>query len=361
LWFGVNVACAKCHDHPLVVDWLQSHYFGMASFFQRTYATRRGQLGEKFDGRISYESIAGEKRQAEFMFLTGASVDEPALDLDRATLKEYNQAIKQAQRDDKADRPPRPKFRPREKLVRLALDDDQQHFFSRNIANRLWARFFGRGLVHPLDQMHSENPASHPDLLRILSQDLRRHDYDLKRLIHAITLTKTYARPLGDGVADGAETGFAEALPRPLSPYQLALSWKIASTHPQRWDETGGDWAAERERLEGWSDSIARKLDIPDDDFQVSVAEALWFSNNPQVQREFLSADERHLVGMLADIEDDQELIRTAVRCVLSRNPRDDEMRIMSEYLAAHSDRLDHAAAHLVWALMASPEFRFNH
>ena len=46
LFFGVNVTCAKCHDHPLTPEWKQHHYFGMASFFSRTYVTKKNLLAE---------------------------------------------------------------------------------------------------------------------------------------------------------------------------------------------------------------------------------------------------------------------------------------------------------------------------
>ena len=90
---------------------------------------------------------------------------------------------------------------------------------------------FGRGLIHPLDQMHSANPPSHPELMELLSQDLIDHGYDLRRLIHAIALTDTYARSLdsagvhSDEPADPSPVElFGSALPRALSPHQLSLS-----------------------------------------------------------------------------------------------------------------------------------------
>ena len=58
----------------------------------------------------------------------------------------------------------------------------------------MWHRFFGVGMVNPLDQMHSENRSSHPDLLAWLSRDFIAHDYDLSRLIRGLVSSKTYAR-----------------------------------------------------------------------------------------------------------------------------------------------------------------------
>src|SRR4029077_18069985 len=90
--------------------------------------------------------------------------------------------------------PPPPKFSARAKLVALALQPGERDYFSRAIVNRIWHRLFGRGLVMPLDQMHSANPPSHPELLQWLARDVVSHQYDLRRLIRGLVLSRAYAR-----------------------------------------------------------------------------------------------------------------------------------------------------------------------
>lgn len=362
IWFGVNIGCAKCHDHPLVDDWTQAHYYGLSSFFKRTFQTRSGSLGERFDGRIKYTTTDGETLQSDFMFLTGAALSEPESQYEEEKLKEIREAIKKAEKDDKAPPPPKPEFRPRAELVRTALNDVEQDFFARNIVNRLWARMFGRGLVHPLDQAHSENPPSHPQLLELLARDLREHGFDLRRTLHAIALTDTYAR--GAHVSDPPpDELFSGALPRPLSPHQLSMSLLIASANPEQLRGLNGDpdWQRRREELEQRSEGVARQLDIPDDGFQVSVTESLWFSNHPQIQNDYLRAGNDRLVGYLASLESDEDLVRHAVQSVLTRDPHPDEMTAMTQYLQDRSQRRAEAVGQIVWALLGSPEFRFNH
>ena len=70
----------------------------------------------------------------------------------------------------------------------------ERDFFARSIVNRVWHRLFGRGLVMPLDQMHSANPPSHPELLAWLARDTVDHGYDLRRLIRGLVLSRAYAR-----------------------------------------------------------------------------------------------------------------------------------------------------------------------
>src|SRR3984885_3927797 len=119
----------------------------------------------------------------------------------------------------KAKGPPAPpQFSLRAKLVETALAPEQREFFGRNIANRLVHRFFGRGLVMPLDQVHSENPASHPELLDWLARDLAEHGYDLKRTMRGLVLSNAYARSSRwetDKLPD--ERLFAVASVRPLA------------------------------------------------------------------------------------------------------------------------------------------------
>ena len=63
--------------------------------------------------------------------------------------------------------PPPPAFSARAKLVEVALQPKEREFFARSIVNRLWHRFFGYGLVKPLDQMHSREPAEPPGTARL--------------------------------------------------------------------------------------------------------------------------------------------------------------------------------------------------
>ena len=352
-WLGVNIACAKCHDHPLVEDWTQAHYYGMASFFKRTFLTKKGFLSERFEGALKYTNVSGEEHTADLMFLTGAKVEAPAVTFEGDALKELQEKIKKSEKDEKAEAPPRPDFRPRSKFVELTLTDTQHRFFAKNIVNRTWARFFGRGLVHPLDQMHSQNPASHPELLDTLAEDVHAAGYDIRRLIHAIVLSETYARggrTEAAGEAPAPEL-FAVSRPRPLSPRQLSLSLRIASQNPEKLLGLEGeeDWEKRREQLENRADGQARQLAIPGDDFQVSVSEALWFSNNGSVSGDFLNGGGDRLVGYLKKVESDNEAAMAAFRSVLSRQPDEEEKEAVVSYLATRTDRREEAIKQIVW------------
>ena len=223
LFFGVSINCAKCHDHPLVDDWKQDHFYGMTSFFSRTYLTKKGTLAEKQFGKVSFKPAKGDEKQAPFMFLSGALVDEPKREITDEQRKAEEAEVKRQREDDKAPLPSLPKFSPRAKLVEVALQAGNNQFFSRSIVNRVWGRLMGRAMIDPPDQLHSDNVASHPELLSWLERDLVSHGYDLKRLIQGIVLSRAYARSSQwDAKKELPDPElFAVAVPRPLSPRQF--------------------------------------------------------------------------------------------------------------------------------------------
>lgn len=366
-FFGVNVSCAKCHDHPLVEDWKQDHFYGLQSFFSRTYVTKKNAVREKPFGDVRYTTREGVEKQASFMFLTGARIDvaDPELSADRK--KEIEEAIRKAQREDDAPVPDVEAEPVRKKLVEIALRDGENRFFAQNIANRIWQRLFGRGLVDPVDQIHSGNPASHPDLLEWLARDLVSHGYDLKRLIRGIVLSQAYSRSsVWDSASEPPDPDyFAVAVTRPLTPKQYALSLLVASRNPSHWDQEALQeperWRKERESLENAANGWAGHFEVPTDGFQIAVDEALLFSNSDRVQNDLLRDSGDRLVGELKGLDDDQQVIVQACQAINSREPTAEESAAIRDYLAGRADNRTDALKQVVWALLTGPELRFNH
>lgn len=363
IFFGVNVSCAKCHDHPLVDDWKQDHYFGMASFFQRTYVTKKNGVAEKYSGEVKFKTTKGEDRVAKFMFLTGTTVDEPVVEVSAEEKKKWDEEVKKQTQDDKAGPAPKPPFSPREKLVEIALQSGNDQFFARAIVNRVWAMYIGRGLVHPLDQMHSGNPPSHPELLEWLSRDLIQHQFDLRRLVRGIVLSQVYARSSEwtGSIEPPAADLFAVAIVRPLTPRQYSLSLRIASASPDAYKpESAEEWVKRRDELERSCEGFANQFEQPGENFQVGVDEALLFSNSPQFTDDYLRDSSDRLVGVMKSQPEVATKINTAYWAVLSRAPSSDEAATCEQYLAKRSDPVA-GLRQLVWALLTSPELRFNY
>ena len=355
VFFGVNVSCAKCHDHPLVKDWKQDHYYGMKSFFDRTFMVGNF-VAEHGYGSVKYKTVEGEEKKARFLFLTGrdaeVSTDEPSGD----AKKEEKRKLDEAKKDKVA--PPAPAFSARGKLVEVALDPGGREFFARSIVNRVWHRLFGQGLVMPLDQMHSENPPSHPELLQWLARDEVEHGYDLRRLTRGLVLSHAYARESRAESENSDPRLFGVASPRALSPTQLATSMWVATADPAGFPDDSDLAKAEplAERGRGLASTIAK----PGEEYQIGAAEALLMSNSDKLN-EILADGGDRLVGRLAKITDRREKVEVAVRNILSRPPDEEEVAILGEFLARREDRPSEAARQLVWALLNSGEFRFNH
>jgi hypothetical protein len=362
LFFGVNISCAKCHDHPKVPDWKQDHFYGMKSFFNRTF-DNGGFVAEREYGLVTFKTTAGKERSAKLMFLTGAVVDAPGLsEPPQQEQKKEKERFESYKRQKKA--PPPPKWSARAQLADLALQPGQRDFFARSIVNRLWYRFFGYGLVMPVDQMHSENPPSHPELLAWLARDLVDHGYDLRRLVRGLVLSRGYARSSRweEGDAPSA-TLFAVGRVRPLTPMQLAVSLRLATTNPEALAslKTPAELEKRMAGLEENARGFADLFEQPGENFQVGVAEALLFSNSQRIRNEFLAEGGDRLVSRLAQLGDPRQQIDVAVRTVLSRPPTAEEIPTLEAYLRQRKDRPVEACRQMVWALLTSAEFRFNY
>jgi hypothetical protein len=357
LFFGVNISCAQCHDHPHVPSWTQDHFYGMKSFFARTF-DNNGFLGEYEAGLVKYLPNKGQEKVAPVMFLTGQKIDAPNVREPNPKEKKEAQArIELTKKGQKA----LPTFSLRAKLVETALTPGQHDYFARSIVNRLWYRYLGRGLVMPLDQMHAENPPSHPELLAWLARDVASHTYDLRRLIRGIVLSQAYARSSRwDGENYPEEKYFAVALVRPLAPAQLATSLKLAAIDPLNLPKDRGELEKRIEGVEKSADRLAKYFPQPGDNFQVSASEALLFANNEEMAKELLEGPTA-LVTRLQALPDLRERADLAVRTVLARAARPEETQAVVDYLSRRQDRAAAACQQVVWALLTSAEFRFNH
>lgn len=362
LFFGVNISCAQCHDHPLAKDWKQDHFYGLKSFLSRSF-DNGGFIGERDYGAVTFLTPAGQSKPAQLMFLTGLVVDEPKV-------AEPDGKAKKAEQDelkklaDKKLAPPKPKFSRRKAFADTALAADQRHLFSRAIVNRIWARLLGYGLVMPIDQMHSGNPPSHPELLEWLARDTADHKFDFRRLMRGIVLSKVYSRTSRwDSAERPDESLFAVAQVRPLSPSQYSASLRIATTDPESWamlkkpEERAARAASLASSARSWASSFAPLTD----NFQVGVTESLLLANSDRMAGDFLSDASDRLVGRMRTLADPQKQADCAITTVFGRPADAEERQMIAAYLSERKDRSIDGLKQIVWSLVTSSEFRFNY
>jgi hypothetical protein len=200
-------------------------------------------------------------------------------------------------------------------------------------------------------------------LLDSLARDLIGHGYDLNRLVRGIVLSQTYARASTyPSESQPPPSAFAVARLRPLTPTQLATSLKVATTDPAAFDGLTPDVFEKKiELLETSAKGFAGLIAKPTDGSQIGVGEALLFSNGDKAMAEFLAAGPGTLLGRVGESATTDEAVKTIVRTVFGRVAKPEEIEALTAYVAARPDRKPDAYRQVLWALLTSPEFRFNH
>ncbi|MCC9644543.1 DUF1553 domain-containing protein [Rhodopirellula sp. JC740] len=168
-FLGLSIGCAKCHNHPLE-KWTNDQYYAMANLFSRVRAKGWGGDSRNGDGRRElYVTTTGELVQPN------RGKPQPPTPLDGVPMSF----------DDATDR-------------RIVLADwltsPDNPYFARSITNRVWANYFGRGLVEEVDDLRLSNPASNEALLQASAEHLIDSKFDLKSLMRTILQSETYQR-----------------------------------------------------------------------------------------------------------------------------------------------------------------------
>jgi len=193
IFLGRDISCAQCHDHVRIDDYTQREYHGLLAFVGRSYLfqpdmNKPALVAERAAGETSYNSVFTKLGGGTSPRLVGSpAVADPAI-------APAEQWVVAPNDKDKNVRPV-PKHSRRAALAQ-ALSEGSNVAFRRNIANRLWAIVFGRGLVEPLDLHHASNPPVHPALMDLLAESIGTMKFDMRAFVRELALTHAFQRSL---------------------------------------------------------------------------------------------------------------------------------------------------------------------
>jgi hypothetical protein len=238
-----------------------------------------------------------------------------------------------------------PKFSRRAALAEAATQDNP--LLARAFVNYTWAILMGRGIVHPVDEMNSKNPPSHPELLDWLAADFAAHGFTPRRLVRAIVLSRGYQLAPWTGPNAPAASAFAAATEKPLMAETIARSARVASGRDAE------DGKLRQTFAEAFPDVLPRVT-------RATVQQAMLLANSPGFS-ELYTPEAGNAPEALALLPDIQERVRQAFELTLTREPDAEELARGVEFLQKREDKPAQAAGQLLWALAAGPEFLTNH
>lgn len=410
VFLGANIQCAQCHDHKENASMTQEKFWQFAAFYGNVrVAQLRDPETKKYNGIEVLER--GRKWQIEIpdsqpkksvtpKYLDGTAPTQQVVDADGNSIsireqlamgRKFRQSggkemVEQARMAPDALTPdmveeirakvPDIQDTRREQLAAIILDKDERQF-AQNLANRIWARDFGRGLLDPVDMWDAGVRPDHPRLLDKLGDELRRSNWDVRALERLILNTDAYARSSRPTATSGAHPEmFAHAAVRPLAPEQLLDSLARATDNEDmlRTDDAGGGellpngyrrptlrdrylqqflFAFGSDELE-WTNT-----------FTNSIPRSLFLLNDKALNTAVSSGKGTTLARLAVTTTDPGETVDYLYLVALSRRPSEDERRALTEELTAAQQRsateFKTAKEDAFWALLASTEFMTTH
>ena len=338
LFLGVRIECAQCHHHPFE-RWSQSDYFAFSGFF-----TGIGRKKVATGGQKIFTQPGSDLKHPR----TGETVAAAGLGADPVEFV------------DGTDR--------RDALAGW-MTNPSNPFLAKMIANRLWAHYFGRGLVEPIDDIRATNPATNEPLLDALAKYLIRQQFDVKALTRAMLNSRLYqldAVPNDTNRLD--EQNFSRAAWKALAAEVLLDAFCQATEVPELFN----GWPAGYRAIQIWDNRVPsyffkvfgrpQRVSVCECERgnEPSIAQALHLMNSPESVRKIRHRDGRAARLAKSDKTDD-DIIEELFLATLSRRPSNDERALMKQAFAESPKNLRAAIEDVLWALLNTREFVYNH
>ena len=333
VFMGSRMKCANCHNHPLD-KWTQDDFHGLTAMFSkltRSQVIRLNPIGKNIHpntGEAAAMKIPGGE------FLSADTKDGRGKFADWLTARE-------------------------------------NPYFARATVNRLWKSLMGRGLVEPVDDFRSTNPATHPALLNQLAEDFIGHGYDIRHTLKVIAMSSAYAR--SSTPVEGNQTDdrfYSHMAHRPLEPEVLADAISdVLGVASQYGAETPGTRAVELRDGAIQSDA----LDILGRCNRSNSCEGAPSPTGPLAQKLHLfngellnsriGAEGGRLDRLIKSDSTPLETVREFYRVALNRQPNKQENEFLSQLFddKKSSARQREALEDFVWSIVTCQEFVTNH
>ena len=337
-FLGIRLQCAQCHNHPFE-NWTMDDYYGFAAFFAQV-ARKRGEDGAEW--------VVWDRRNGDVRNKRGEAIAPPRF---------LGGGLAEVQKGSD-----------RRAVLAAWLTGPDNRWFARNLANRVWARLFGRGLVEPVDDVRIGNPPSHPALLQQLADLLVRERFDVRALYRVLCNSRTWQ--LARHPENPPAALFAGNQVRRLTAEQLLDAIGAVTEVPTRYPGLPAGTPASA--IAGGRTNV-RFLDIfgrparesactCDRRAEPTLGQTLHLINGDTIAEKIAQSGgrlQRHLAANTAPTAMLDELFLAAY----ARLPRDDERAHLLGTLGDGSDAKATAAAwqDVFWAVLNSREFLFQH
>ncbi|MEL7497109.1 MAG: DUF1549 domain-containing protein [Planctomycetota bacterium] len=355
IFMGLQVQCTQCHNHPFN-DWKQQKYWETNAFFRQVRAF--GNAMQARDGgvaRLADQDFAGEARngdeEAEIFYEMRnglVSVAYPVFidgtEIDRSGLVNV--------------------VNRRKAFADMMIESP---YFDKSIANRMWAHFMGYGFTSPVDDLGPHNAPKNPELLNFLAREFRATEFDMRRLMGWIALSKPYqlsSRRQGGNESDDPMLGewpkFSHFYIRQMEAEQLYESLLIATEASNR-----GSYEEQERRKNRWLGQFSQAFGTDEGQestsFNGTIPQVLMMFNGEMI-KEAISTEQGTLINRLATSG------KSYNKCVdhlflagLTRKPTSQEKRLAANFLSARGNDAREALRDVWWVVLNTNEFIFNH
>jgi hypothetical protein len=348
VFLGRRLDCAQCHNHPFE-NWSQDQFWGMAAFF--------GQLSFYWFAVPGTEAIVLDDPDG-YSRRGNAKILHPRTKKEVAPAFFDGQELAAEQRRD-----------PRLALANWMVSKPE---FAETAANRMWSFFFGRGIVDPVDDFRSTNPASHPELLKALAEDFKTHKYDLKHLIRRIVSSRTYQLSSVPNKTNKEDRqNFSRMIPRPLDGEVLLDAISHVTQVPEVFPTGMGGQAPVGTRAIHLKETDVypsrflevhgrpRRLMVPQRDNNANLLQALHrLAGSTYTDK--IARDGGRIDRLLKSGASDEQIIEEFYLAAFTRFPSREESDLLQLALSTAEKKeagRRRAVEDFVWALLSAEEF----